>query len=117
VLLLLAGSDPLGLWVAVALLGAFAFVESPQLQALVADVARPALRDATFSVYFTLAFGVGALWAAIFGALTGTLGDAQGLPLVFVVMAVASVGAALLLRPLDVEGRIAAVRAEEIRGR
>jgi len=116
-LLLLVGSDPVGLWIAVALLGAFAFVESPQLQALVADVARPALRDATFSVYFTLAFGVGALWAALFGAITGTLGDADGLPVVFLVMAVSSVAAALLLRPLRVEERIAAVRAEEIRRR
>ena len=59
VLFVLAGSDLALIWLSIMLLAGFSFVESPQLQALLADIARPALRDASFSVYFTLAFGVG----------------------------------------------------------
>ena len=99
-LVLLAGADPVLLWGAVLFLGAFSFVESPQLQALLADVARPALRDASFSVYFTLAFGVGALWTAAYGAITDAAGDAAGLPIVLGVMAVASVAAACASLPI-----------------
>ena len=45
-------------------MGIFSFAESPQLQALLADIAPPSIRDASFAVYFTLAFGVGSLWVA-----------------------------------------------------
>ena len=43
-------------------MGLFSFAESPQLQALLADIAPPATRDASYALYFTLAFGVGSLW-------------------------------------------------------
>ncbi|HTS14498.1 MAG TPA: MFS transporter, partial [Candidatus Sulfotelmatobacter sp.] len=59
---LASGSSLVGLWAGVALMGLFSFAESPQLQALLADIARPAIRDASFALYFTLAFGVGSLW-------------------------------------------------------
>ncbi|MEO5885679.1 MAG: MFS transporter, partial [Candidatus Limnocylindrales bacterium] len=46
VVFLLAGSSLLGLWVGIAIMGLFSFAESPQLQALLADIAPPATRDA-----------------------------------------------------------------------
>ena len=57
----LAGDDVLRLWIGIVLLSAFSFVESPQLQALLADVTPRPLRDTAFATYFALAFGVGSL--------------------------------------------------------
>ena len=85
---LLAGSNLVGLWIGIVLMGLFSFAESPQLQALLADIAPPAIRDASFAVYFTLAFGVGSLWVAVYGVIIGSAGEAAGLPVVFVLMAV-----------------------------
>jgi len=99
-LFVVAGSDVPLLWVAVALLSTFNFVESPQLQALLSDISPPALRDASFAVYFTLAFGIGSLWVALYGAVIDVLGAAAGLPLTFLLMAVAFVGAALVVIPI-----------------
>ena len=48
-------------------MGLFSFAESPQLQALLADIAPPSIRDASYALYFTLAFGVGSLWVALYG--------------------------------------------------
>ncbi|MFN8622053.1 MAG: MFS transporter [Chloroflexota bacterium] len=110
---LLAGDNVTAIWGAIVLLAIFGFVESPQLQSLLADIARPALRDASFSIYFTLAFGVTAMWAAIYGAITGALGDTQGLPIVFVVMALAYLAAAVVITPIRAEQRTAQARAEE----
>ena len=53
-------------------MGLFAFAESPQLQALLADVVPTGIRDVAFALYFTLAFGVGSLWTAVYGAVTTT---------------------------------------------
>ena len=53
-------------------MGMFSFAESPQLQALLADIAPPSIRDASFAVYFTLAFGVGSLWVAVYGVIIGS---------------------------------------------
>lgn len=114
VMFVAAGSDLTFIWLSIALLAVFSFVESPQLQALLADIARPALRDASFSVYFTLAFGIGAMWTAIYGVITGTLGDDQGLPVVFLVMALAYIGAACMVLPIRAEERTAQARAEEL---
>ena len=66
---LLAGSSIVGLWVGIVLMGLFSFAESPQLQALLADIAPPATRDASYALYFTLAFGVGSLWVALYGVI------------------------------------------------
>lgn len=103
----LAGSDTTLLWLAIGLLSVFNFVESPQLQALLADLASPPLRDAAFSAYFTLAFGVGSLWLLLYGALIGALGEAVGLPLSFWLMAAAFVAAGLVVLPVRINERVA----------
>ncbi|HEU4571887.1 MAG TPA: MFS transporter, partial [Candidatus Limnocylindrales bacterium] len=99
---LLVGSSLPGLWVAIVLMGLFTFAESPQLQALLADVATPAIRDASFSLYFTLAFGVGSSWTFLYGLLIdpNALGVERGLPWIFILMAVAFVAAALAVIPI-----------------
>jgi MFS family permease len=99
---LLVGSSLPGLWVAIVLMGLFTFAESPQLQALLADVATPAIRDASFSLYFTLAFGVASSWTFLYGLLIdpNALGVERGLPWIFILMAVAFVAAALAVVPI-----------------
>src|SRR4029079_7858757 len=87
ILFLLAGPSIAGLWVGIAVMGLFSFAESPQLQALLADIAPPTIRDASFALYFTLAFGVGSLWTALYGVIIGIAGEPVGLPIVFVLMA------------------------------
>jgi MFS family permease len=81
-------------------MGLFSFAESPQLQALLADVADPQIRDTSFALYFTLAFGVGSLWTFVYGQITAVAGEAAGLPIVFVLMAVSFVLAALAVVPI-----------------
>ncbi len=105
VVFLVSGSSVIGLWAGILLMGLFSFAESPQLQALLADIARPSIRDATFALYFTLAFGVGSLWVAIYGAIIGVAGDAAGLPIVFVLMAVTFVLAAIGTVPIRADQR------------
>jgi MFS family permease len=95
-----AGSGLLGLWVGLAIMGLFSFAESPQLQALLADVVSTPLRDVTFAVYFTLAFGVGSLWTALYGAIIEATGEASGLPIVFVLMAVSFLVAGAIMWPV-----------------
>jgi MFS family permease len=99
---LLAGSSIPLLWLGILLMGLFTFAESPQLQALLADIADPRIRDTSFALYFTLAFGVGSLWTAVYGQLTRPelLGEAAGLPIVFVIMAASFVLAALSVLPI-----------------
>ena len=94
-LFVLAGNSLPALWVAIVLLSLFSFVESPQLQALLADVTPRPIRDAAFSTYFALAFGVGSFWGLLFGAVTDAGGEGAGLPTVFWIMALASVLAAM----------------------
>jgi MFS family permease len=91
---ILAGSSLPWLWVGITLMGLFSFAESPQLQALLADIAPPATRDASYALYFTLAFGVGSLWTALYGTVVETMGNAIGVPVVFWLMAVTFVVAA-----------------------
>ena len=105
VLFLLAGSSLVGLWAGIVVMGIFSFAESPQLQALLADIAPPSIRDASFAVYFTLAFGVGSLWVAVYGLIIGIAGEAVGVPIAFVLMAVTFLLAALTTVPIRAEGR------------
>ena len=100
VVFLLAGSSPVGLWAGIVLMGLFSFAESPQLQALLADIAPPSMRDASYALYFTMAFGVGSLWTALYGVIIDTTGEATGLPIVFLVMAATFVLAALCTLPI-----------------
>jgi len=99
----LAGSNVLGLWLGILLLATFNFVESPQLQALLSDVTPPALRDASFAIYFTLAFVSGSLWVLLYGAVVENLGNALGLSVSFVIMAVAFVVAASVVVPIRLD--------------
>ena len=92
---LAAGTNLVWLWLGIALMGLFAFAESPQLQALLADIAPPATRDASYALYFTMAFGVGSLWTIVYGLVIGALGEATGVPVVFGLMAVTFILAAL----------------------
>jgi MFS family permease len=100
VVFLLAGSSIAGLWLGILLMGLFSFAESPQLQALLADIAPPTIRDTSFALYFTLAFGVGSLWTALYGGIIDILGDKAGLPLVFWLMAISFVLAAVAVLPI-----------------
>lgn len=100
VVFLLAGSSLAVLWLAIVLMGLFSFAESPQLQALLADVAPPTIRDASYALYFTLAFGVGSLWTAVYGLIIGLAGEATGLAIVFWLMAATFVAAALAVFPV-----------------
>ncbi|MEA2544747.1 MAG: hypothetical protein QOI09_20 [Chloroflexota bacterium] len=100
VVFVLVGSWIAGLWVGILLMGLFSFAESPQLQALLADIAPPTIRDASFALYFTLAFGVGSLWTALYGGIIAVLGDQAGLPVVFWFMAISFVLAALAIVPI-----------------
>lgn len=102
---LLAGSSLVSLWIGIAIMGLFSFAESPQLQALLADIAPPATRDASYALYFTLAFGVGSLWTALYGAVIGVLGEPTGVPVVFVLMGATFVAAALATLPIRTERR------------
>src|SRR6185436_16088638 len=94
-----------GLWLGILLMGLFSFAESPQLQALLADIAPPTIRDASFALYFTLAFGVGSLWTALYGGIIDWLGEPTGLPVVFWLMAASFVLAALSVIPIREPGR------------
>ncbi|MBA2373538.1 MAG: MFS transporter [Chloroflexi bacterium] len=100
---LFAGSNLFLLWVGIVLMGLFTFAESPQLQALLADIAPSATRDASYAVYFTLAFGVGSLWTALYGVVIERAGPATGLPIVFGLMAGTFILAALGTLPIRTE--------------
>ena len=82
-----------GPWLALALaaMGLVVYLESPLLQAFLADEAPALERDAIFSLYFAVAFGIGALWAAAIGAAVGPL----GFPTVFAIMATSYIAAGL----------------------
>ncbi|HVD88865.1 MAG TPA: MFS transporter, partial [Jatrophihabitantaceae bacterium] len=73
--------------------GTAVFSESPVLQAYLADRSAGPIRDVAFAVYFTAAFGVGAIWAFIIGSVV----SAYGYPIAFGLMAASYVGAAILL--------------------
>ena len=105
---LLAGDSLVGLWAGIAIMGLFSFAESPQLQALLADIAPPSLRDASYALYFTMAFGVGSMWTALYGVVIDALGEPTGVPVVFGLMALAFIAAALATLPIRTERRAGA---------
>jgi MFS family permease len=100
VVFIAVGNSLLGLWVGIAIMGLFAFAESPQLQALLADIVPTGVRDVAFALYFTLAFGIGSLWVAVYGAIIDALGEVSGLPIVFTMMAISFVVAAVIMLPV-----------------
>ncbi|HJT63744.1 MAG TPA: MFS transporter [Candidatus Limnocylindria bacterium] len=88
--------------------GTAVFSEGPILQAFLADRAVGPLRDVAFSIYFTAAFGIGALWALAIGAIVA----GPGYVTAFVVMAISYVAGAVLIssvrdRPPDVPVSVA----------
>ena len=105
---LLAGDSLVGLWAGIAIMGLFSFAESPQLQALLADIAPPSSRDASYALYFTMAFGVGSMWTALYGVVIDALGEPTGVPVVFGLMALAFIAAALAALPIRTERRAGA---------
>ncbi|HEX2627058.1 MAG TPA: MFS transporter [Candidatus Limnocylindrales bacterium] len=107
----LAGSSLVGLWIGIAIMGLFSFAESPQLQALLADVVPTGVRDVTFALYFTLAFGVGSMWNIVYGLVISAAGEAAGLPIVFGLMAASFLVAAVIMFPVRDEP-LAQARAE-----
>jgi MFS family permease len=98
-----AGSSLLWLWVGIVIMGLFSFAESPQLQALLADMSPPENRDASYALYFTLAFGVGSLWTALYGTVIEVLGEPTGVPVVFAIMAASFLAAAVATLPIHPE--------------
>jgi MFS family permease len=100
VLFIAVGSSLLGLWLGIAVMGLFSFAESPQLQALLADVVPRGVRDVAFALYFTLAFGVGSLWTILYGLVIDALGPPAGLPVVFSLMAASFLAAAVVMVPV-----------------
>jgi MFS family permease len=86
-------SPATGPWLALALaaMGLVVYAESPLLQAYLADEAPARDRDALFSLYFAVAFGVGALWAAFIGVLLQRWGYGP----VFIIMAASYAAAGL----------------------
>ena len=101
-----AGSSLVGLWAGLLIMGLFSFAESPQHQALLADAAPAGSRDTAFAIYFTLAFGIGSLWTALYGGIISIVGEAAGLPIVFWAMAASFLAAAVVMWPVrDVVGR------------
>ena len=113
VVFLLAGSSLVLLWVGIVLMGLFSFAESPQLQALLADIAPPSIRDASYALYFTMAFGIGSLWVAAYGIVIDIAGEASGVPIVFGLMAVAFILAALGTLPIRADQRARSNAAHE----
>jgi hypothetical protein len=58
-----------------------------------ADRAVGPIRDVAFSIYFTAAFGIGALWAIVIGSIVAGAGYVPA----FAVMAVSYLAGALLI--------------------
>ncbi len=98
-----AGSSLVWLWIGIVIMGLFSFAESPQLQALLADLSPPENRDASYALYFTLAFGVGSLWTALYGTVIEVLGEPSGVPVVFGLMAFSFILAAVATLPIRTE--------------
>jgi MFS transporter, FSR family, fosmidomycin resistance protein len=105
VVFLAAGTSMFWLWIGVILMGLFTFAESPQLQALLGDIAPPSSRDASYAFYFAMAFGVGSLWTILYGIVIDAAGETAGVPIVFGIMALTFVLAALGTLPIHAEQR------------
>jgi AAHS family benzoate transporter-like MFS transporter len=108
VLLVVAGSSLPLVWLAIGLVGAFVFEEASLLQGLLVEAAPAGIRDAANSSYFTLMFVVGAIWAALLGALVAGLGDEAGFQVVFLLMAASYLVAILFVAGIRAGGRPAA---------
>jgi len=93
-------------WLAIGFMSAFVYEESSLLQALLADVAPPAIRDVAFASYFTLMFVIGAIWAAVLGLIVAALGNETGFTVIFVIMALSYVLAGIVVLGIRAGGRV-----------
>lgn len=75
------------------LVGAFAYSESPLLQALFADSVHGADHRAAFGAFFAISYGIGALWQVAMGWLVTTYGFRTA----FMVMAASFVAAGVMV--------------------
>jgi MFS family permease len=100
----LIGAHIAALLVLGALIGIFAYAESPLLQSLYADVVHGTADRAAFGVYFAIAYGVGSLWVAALGKII----DAAGFRAAFLVMAASFLVAAFTLLFVPAESETAA---------
>jgi MFS family permease len=91
-----AGSNLLLLGLLFLPFGMAIFAESPILQALLADRTPPSERASAYSIYFTITFGVGALWALVLGIVIDRFGFQTG----FLIMAISYFAAALIISTL-----------------
>lgn len=82
------------------IMGVLAYSESPLIQSLFSDAMGPKQARAAFGVFFAIAYGVGALWLALVGALI----DRYGFQTAFYVMAGSFVISALIITPRFVTG-------------
>ena len=89
----MAGASIPALLVLGVLVGAFAYAESPLLQALYADAVPDAPRQAAFGVYFAIAYGAGSIWVTILGWTI----DHHGFSAAFWVMGASFLAAAAVL--------------------
>jgi len=87
---------PLSETLALALVvGVFAYIENPLLQALVSDGVTRDGQSSVFGIYFALAYGVGSLWVALLGWVIGTFGFTAA----FTIMAGSYLAAGAILIP------------------
>jgi FSR family fosmidomycin resistance protein-like MFS transporter len=75
------------------LLGAFAYSESPLLQAVFSDAVEGAPQRGAFGLFFAISYGVGALWLPLIGWTI----DAAGFHTAFYLMAASFVAAAAVI--------------------
>ena len=75
------------------LVGAFAYAESPLLQALYAEAVPDAPRQAAFGIYFAVAYGAGSIWVTVLGWTI----DRYGFGAAFWVMGASFLAAAAVL--------------------
>jgi len=80
-----------------ALMGLFAYAETPLLQALFADATQGADQRAAFGIFFAIAYGIGSVWTLVIGYVI----DSAGFEASFLVMAGSFVAAGLVLLFLD----------------
>jgi MFS family permease len=76
-----------------AIIGVFAYSESPLLQAVFADGLHDASHQGAFGYYFAVSYGIGSLWTIALGVII----DTAGFHWAFFVMAMSFVAAALVV--------------------
>lgn len=92
------------IWMPITLLamGIIVYAESPLLQAALADSTEGLDRDFTFALYYTVTFGIGALWASALGWVIDTYGYTMG----FYTMTASYIISALAVLPIH-DARVA----------